>query len=143
MPNNYKKELQNCTTNNRAITEPLQSNNIQENNILLVKHFDDNFPITEQQLQSMKCFNCKDKEICKKQLVFNIDKLTDWHKHIYKNPNATSIQHLLTSDFSKLLNDYPCNKQINAICHITTSHILAEISHTFLTDKPLQLHMLF
>ena len=73
--------------------------------------------------------------MCKEQLVFNIDKLTDWHKHIYKNPHATSIQHLLTSDFSTLLNDYPCNKQINTICHITISLVLAEISHTFLTDK--------
>ena len=45
MPDNYKKDLQDSTVNNRAINEPLQSNNVQENNILLVKHFDDNFPI--------------------------------------------------------------------------------------------------
>merc|ERR1711954_124692 len=57
-----------------------------------------------------------------------------WHKHIYKNPYATLIQHLLTSDFSTLLNEYPCNKQLNAICHLTISLILAEISHIFLTD---------
>ena len=83
----------------------------------------------------MKCFNCQHNKTCKEQLIFNIDKLTEWHKNIYKNPHATSIQHLLTSDFSTLLKDYPCNKQINAICHITISLILAEISHTFLTDK--------
>ena len=84
MADNYKKEIQNCTTNNRAITEPLQSNNIQENNILLVKHFDDNFPITEEQLQTMKCFNCQHNKTCKEILIFNIDKLKEWHKHIYK-----------------------------------------------------------
>merc|ERR1711954_34541 len=111
------------------------SNNNQENNILLSKQFDDKFPITEEQLQSIKCFNCQNNDQCKEQLVFNINKLTEWHKHLYKNPHATSIQHLLTSDFSILLDDYPCNKQTNAICHITISIILAEISHTFLTDK--------
>merc|ERR1711954_531762 len=97
------------------------SNNIQENNILLIKHFDDKFPITEEQLQSIKCFYCQNNDQCKEQLVFNIDKLTEWHKHIYKNPHATSIQHHLTSDFSTLLEAYQCNKQTNAMCHITIS----------------------
>ena len=83
----------------------------------------------------MKCFNCQNKIKCNEQLVFNLDKLKQWHKHIYKNPYATSIQHLLTSDFSTLLSEYPCHKQLNAICHLTISLILAEISHTFLTDK--------
>ena len=135
MPDNYKRELQNCIVGNRIIDEPIQSNDIKENNILLVRHFDDKFPITEEQLQTMKCFNCQNSIKCNEQLVFNIDKLKQWHKHIYKNPYATSIQHLLTSDFSTLLNEYPCHKQLNAICHLTISLILAEISDTFLTDK--------
>merc|ERR1711954_60969 len=83
----------------------------------------------------MKCLHCHNKKKCKEQIVFNIDKLANWHKHIFKNPHATSIQHLLTSDFSTLLNKYPCHKQLNAICHLTISLILAEISHTFLTDN--------
>ena len=66
MPDNYKEELQNYTTSSKAITKPLQSNNIQENNILLVTHFDENFPITEEQLQTMKCVNGKNKKTCKK-----------------------------------------------------------------------------
>ena len=64
MPENYKKELQYCTINNKAINGTLQSNSIQENNILLVRHFDDNFPITEEQLQSMKCLHCHNKKKC-------------------------------------------------------------------------------
>ena len=135
MPDNYKKELQNCAIGNRNIDEPIGNNNIREDNILLVRHFNEKFPITEEQLQTMKCFNCQNNKKCNEKLIFNLDKLKQWHEHIYKNPYATSIQHLLMSDFPTLLNEYPCNKQLNAICHLTISLILAEISHTFLTDK--------
>ena len=83
----------------------------------------------------MKCVNCKHNKTCKEKLVFSIKKITEWHKNIYKKPHATSIQHLLTSEFSTLLEDYPCSKQINAICHITISLLLAEISHMLYTDK--------
>merc|ERR1711954_249997 len=106
MPDNYKCELQICVVGNRIIDEPIQGNDIKENNILLVRHFDDKFPITEEQLQTMKCFNCQKNIKCNEKLGFNLDKLKQWHKHIYKNPYASSIQHILTSDFSTLLSDF-------------------------------------
>merc|ERR1711954_231487 len=135
MPDNYKEKLQNCAIGNRNIDEPICNKDIKEDNILLVKHFDEKFPITEEQLQTMKCFNCQNNKKCNEKLIYNLDKLKQWQEHIYKNPYTTSIQHLLTSDFPTLLNEYPCNKQLNVICHLTISLILAEISHTFLTDK--------
>ena len=71
MPDNYKQELQNCAIGNRNIDEPIGNNDIKEDNILLVKHFDEKFPITEEQLQTMKCFNCQNNKKCKETLVFN------------------------------------------------------------------------
>ena len=59
MPDNYKHELQNCAVGNRNIDEPICNNDIKEDNILLVKHFDEKFPITEEQLQAIKCFHCQ------------------------------------------------------------------------------------
>merc|ERR1712081_78976 len=133
MPDDYKKELQNCITDRQNTTE--NNIDIKENNVLLVKHFDEKFPITEEQLQAIKCFHCQTNKQCKEKLAFNLDELRQWHTSNYDNPYTTPIRHLLTSDFPTLLHEYPCNKQLNAICHLTISLILAEISHTFLTDK--------
>merc|ERR1712112_428135 len=96
MPDNYKKELQNCIMSRKNITE--NSTDIKENNILLVKHFDEKFPITEEQLQAIKCFHCQNNRKCKEKLAFNLDKLRQLHTSNYDNPYTTPIRHLLTSD---------------------------------------------
>merc|ERR1711954_188166 len=82
-----------CITKRKNITE--NSTDIKENNVLLVKHFDEKFPITEEQLQAIKCFHCQDNKKCKEKLAFNLDKLKQWHTSTYDNPYTTPIRHLL------------------------------------------------